>query len=378
MASRKSNTKIRSETKIWSKKVKKIASKLKSKRNEHRLLTDTLNSINKNLNNTEYAKAQGSYNDYKSQANNLQAKIKKSKSKKTKQKLQNQLNEAIKKRASFNQQMTGIARNKGFSALHSQKVRQESKIRNSNRLISGLEHQKSYAKGKYNGLRTTLLNRQRARIRKKNTRIMSKKIRHAKKDGASVLYRTDMMNSEVFWLYETSPTETDSNTVASHATDKNSVQTNYVGLDSRELSGTYLLKGKNLKDADRKYKKLMLWSRKYEFTIQGFSYWQHAYITSISKTTDSTMNKDALSLSISFTYAKQAKIQYSKKKSKRKAPAKKHKGNKSDTKGGHIPVKPGMTYAQIAAKAGVSVSHIMKINKWPANKLPVGAKVRIR
>ncbi|UQS85788.1 LysM peptidoglycan-binding domain-containing protein (plasmid) [Apilactobacillus apisilvae] len=378
MASKLSDAKIRSETKIWSKKVKKIASKLKAKRKDHQSLIDGLNSINKNLNSPEYNKAQGSYDNYKSQASDLKAKIKKSKSKKTKSKLQGQLNDVIKKKSALSQKMNSIARNKGFTVWHNRKVRKEVTIRNSNKLIHSLEKQKSHAKGKYSYYRNTILTRHRNRIRKKNSKIMRKKIKHAKKHGASVLYRTDMMDSEVFWLYETSPSETNSNTVATHATDKNSVQTNYVALDSRELSGTYILQGKNLKDASHKYKKLMLWSRHYEFTIQGFSYWQHAYISSIGKSTDETMNKNALSLSISFTYAKQAKIQYSRTKSKRKAPAKKHKGSKSGTKGGHIRVKPGMTYAQIAKKSGTSLSHLMKINKWPANKLPVGAKVRTR
>lgn len=378
MASKLSDVKIRSETRIWSKKAKKIASKLTAKKKDHQSLIDGLNSINKNLNSPEYNKAQSSYDSYKSQASDLKSKIKKSKSKKTKVKLQGQLNEVVKKKSASSQQMNRISINKGFNEWYKRKVRKEAVIRNSNKLIHSLENQKSHAKGKYSYYRNTILTRQRNRIRKKNGKIMRRKINHAKKYGASVLYRTDMMDSEVFWLYETSPSETNSNTVATHATDKNSVQTNYVSLDSRELSGTYLLKGKNLKDANQKYKKLMLWSRHYEFTIQGFSYWQHAYISSIGKTTDETMNKDTLSLSISFTYAKQAKIQYSRTKSKRKAPAKKHKGSKSDTKGGHVPVKPGMTYAQIARKYNVSLSHLMKINKWPANKLPVGAKVRTR
>lgn len=39
-------------------------------------------------------------------------------------------------------------------------------------------------------------------------------------------------------------------------------------------------------------------------------------------------------------------------------------------------VKTGMTYWSISQKTGVKVSELEKLNKWPANSIPVGAKVR--
>lgn len=372
-----SDIRIRSATNYWSNQVKTYANKIRRKNEEAKLLNDALKGINKKLNNSQYNKFQSAYNNENDKVKELKDTLNKSKSSHKKSSINEKLNNLMRKKSEYSSQMASLAKEQGFYRIHSRKVRKQANIKHINKLISDLKKQKAKAKNKYNYYRNTMLTRQRIRTQKKNSVVINQKIKDAKSNGASVLYRTDLMDDTVFNLYETSPTETDSNTVATHATDSNVAQTNYVSLDSRELSGTYILEADDLKSADQQFKKLMLWSRHYEFTIDGFAYWQHAYITSIAKSTDQTMNKNAMSIEISFSYAQQAQIQYAKLTAKRKAPAGKIRGSRnSNSSKRYMRIKPGWSYAVIARKTGTSITDLERINKWSATKVPSYANVR--
>lgn len=214
---------------------------------------------------------------------------------------------------------------------------------------------------------------------KRNAPIIAKKMKAGKKANHTMIYRTDMQDSRVFELIETSPTETVANDVATKPIDGGSVETNFIAQSSMEYSATFYMKGKDFYDLDNKYKQLMDWSYQYELTVDGFTRWKHAYITSIGKATDQTINSNGLIINITFSYARQAQIKYkknTKSKTKHKAGTKKSSGSRNGKTRRYITVKPGMTYSQIAKKTGTSLSKILKMNKWKSSSLPVGAKVR--
>ena len=214
---------------------------------------------------------------------------------------------------------------------------------------------------------------------KRNAPVIAKRMKSGKSAVHTMIYRTDMQDSRVFELIETSPTETVTNDVATKPIDGSTVETNFIAQSSMEYSATYYLKGEDFNDCDNKYKQLMDWSYQYELTVDGFTRWKHAYITSIGKSTDQTINSNGLIINITFTYARQAQIKYkkvTKGKTKHKAGAKKSSGSRNGKTGRYITVKPGMTYSQIAKKTGTSLSSLLKMNKWKSTSLPVGAKVR--
>ena len=220
---------------------------------------------------------------------------------------------------------------------------------------------------------------QRAINAKRNAPVIAEQMKTGKSAGHTMIYRTDMQDSQVFELIETSPTETVSNDVATKPIDGQTVETNFIAHSSMEYSATFYLKGEDFNDCDNKYKQLLDWSYQYELTVDGFSRWKHAYITSIGKSTDQTINSNGLIVNITFTYARQAQIKYkkvTKGKTKHKAGTKKTSGSRKGKKGRYIKVKPGMTYSQIARKTGTPLATIMKMNKWKATSLPIGVKVR--
>lgn len=381
MSSRLSDTRIRSETQRWAERAKRLATKIKNKQAENNSIEKEINGIESKLSNPKYDAAKNNYNDMQSKIDTLNDKLKKSKSKKTKQNLSNQMNDLKRKKANYSRTMNTIANSKGFGSLNAKRTHKQRNLRNSNRTIKAWKNQKNHAVNQKNHYKSILNGRRIQRIRKRTTPKIMNHIKRNRANKHTSVYRTDMMDSTVFELIETSPNESESNDMATKPVDGNTQETNYINQSSRQYTGTYYLKGKNFHECDERFKKMLMWSYKYEFTVVGFSYWKHAYITSISKSTDNTINANGLIVSITFNYARQAVIKYKRLTkrgaTKHKAGAKKQPGRRHEH-ANYVKVKPNMTYSQIARKTGTSLSTILKMNKWSPNSLPVGAKVRVK
>lgn len=379
MTSKLSDTRIRSETALWAKKVSELTNKINAKSSNQKALQKQIEDIDKSINDARYLQAKNSYQDISNQISSVQAKYNKSKSKATKTKYLTQINNLKSQKSGYAQQMKAIAKTKGLDSKLSQRASKARNLKLLKQLISDLKSQRSKAKSNQNYYEGTSLSRQRAKLQKRNAPIIQEQLADAKKTGVSTIYRTDMLDSSVFKLIETSPSETASNDVATKPIDGSTVETNFISQSSLEYTATFYLMGDNFQDCDAQYNKLRDWSYQFEFTVNGFSRWQHAYITSIAKSTDATIAKNALIVTITFSYARQAQIKYktiTKSKKKHKAGTNKKTGTRNGKKGRYITVKPGMSYAQIARKTGTSLSSLMSMNKWKSGSLPVGAKVR--
>lgn len=379
MTSKLSDTRIRSETYLWAKKVSDLTNKINAKSANQKDLQKQIEDIDNSINDARYLQAKNSYEDLNNQINSIKSKYNKSKSKVTKNKYLTQINNLKSQKSGYSQQMKAIAKEKGFANKLSKRASKSRNLALLKQLINDLKTQRSKAKSNHNYYEGTSLSRQRAKLQKRNAPIIQEQLADAKKSGVSTIYRTDMLDNSVFKLIETSPSETTSNDVATKPIDGSTVETNFISQSSLEYTATFYLQGENFQDCDAQYNKLRDWSYQYEFTINGFSRWQHAYITSIAKSTDSTVARNALIVTITFSYARQAQIKYktvTKSKKKHKAGTKKKAGTRKGKSGRYITVKPGMTYSQIARKTGTSLSSLMSMNKWKSSSLPVGAKVR--
>lgn len=379
MTSKLSDTKIRSETAFWADKVSKLTTKIKNKQTTLQSINSQLSKIDKSLDNTEYNNAKNNYDDLASQADSVSAKLAKSKSKATKNKLSSELNDINSKKSRYAQQMKQIASANGFTSKLNARTRKLRNKKDVTRLISNLKNQRDSALKSQNYYRQTALSRQRTKVMQRNSGIIQQKLSDVKDTGFTTLYRTDMMDDTVFQLIETSPSETVNNDVATKPVDGSTVETNFIAQNSQEYSSTFYIKGDSFADLDAQYKQLKDWSNKYELTINGFSHWTHAYITSLGKSTDATIAGNAMIITITFTYARQAQIKYkqeTKSTVSHKAGTKKQSGSRKGQTAKYITVKPGMTYSEIARKTGTSLSDIMSMNKYKSTAIPVGAKVR--
>ena len=364
MTSKLSDTKIRSETAFWADKVSKLTTKINDKQTTLNSINSQLSKIDKSLDNAEYNKAKSNYDDLASQSDEINTKLAKAKSKATKSKLNSQLANVNSQKSRYAQSMRQIASANGFSNKLTARTRKS---------------QRSNAQAKRDYYRQTALSRQRAKTMQRNAGLIQQKLSDVKDSGFTTLYRTDMMDDTVFNLIETSPSETVTNDVATKPIDGSTVETNFIAQNSQEYSSTFYITADSFAELDAQYKQLKDWSNKYELTINGFSHWTHAYITSIGKSTDASIAGNGMIITITFTYARQAKIKYAKKSkgsTKHKAGTKKQSGSRKGQTAKYITVKPGMTYSQIAKKMNVSLSSVMKMNKYKATAIPVGAKVR--
>lgn len=279
----------------------------------------------------------------------------------------------------YAQKMKQIASANGFTSKLSARTRKNRNKKAVAKLISNLKAQRATAQAKADYYKQVLIQRQTAETAKRNAPVIAEQVNQGRNQGHTMLFRTDMQDDTVFELIETSPSQTDTNDIATRPIDGSQTETNFIARSSMEYTATYYLKGNSFAELEALYQKLSNWSYKYEFTVQGFSHWTHAFISSIGKSTDQTINGNGLIVNITFDYARQADIKYkqvTKGNLSHKAGTKKQSGTRNGKTAKYITVKPGMTYSQIAKKMNVSLSDIMSMNKYKATAIPVGAKVR--
>lgn len=374
-----SDTRIRSETQNWADRVHKLTTKIDNKQTTLDSINSQLSKIDKGLDNAEYTNAKNSYDDLDSQESTIVAKLEKAKSKATINKLNTQLASIRSNKMQYAQKMKQIASANGFTSKLSARTRKNRNKKAVATLISNLKAQRATAQAKADYYKQVLIQRQTAETAKRNAPVIAEQVNQGRNQGHTMLFRTDMQDDTVFELIETSPSQTDTNDIATRPIDGSQTETNFIARSSMEYTATYYLKGNSFAELDALYQKLSNWSYKYEFTVQGFSHWTHAFISSIGKSTDQTINGNGLIVNITFDYARQADIKYkqvTKGNLSHKAGTKKQSGTRNGKTAKYITVKPGMTYSQIAKKMNVSLSDIMSMNKYKATAIPVGAKVR--
>ena len=374
-----SDTRIRSETQNWADRVHKLTTKIDNKQTTLDSINSQLSKIDKGLDNAEYTNAKNSYDDLDSQESTIVAKLEKAKSKATINKLNTQLASIRSNKMQYAQKMKQIASANGFTSKLSARTRKNRNKKAVATLISNLKAQRATAQAKADYYKQVLIQRQTAETAKRNAPVIAEQVNQGRNQGHTMLFRTDMQDDTVFELIETSPSQTDTNDIATRPIDGSQTETNFIARSSMEYTATYYLKGNSFAELDALYQKLSNWSYKYEFTVQGFSHWTHAFISSIGKSTDQTINGNGLIVNITFDYARQADIKYkqvTKGNLSHKAGTKKQSGTRNGKTAKYITVKPGMTYSQIAKKMNVSLSDIMRMNKYKATAIPVGAKVR--
>ena len=253
--------------------------------------------------------------------------------------------------------------------------------------LSHLKSKKKKDKSSYNDYKAEKAKRAAAAKRKKQRANLSKiksKIKAQKKRplvGHTALYRADLMSSTVYFLGEVQPTETDTSEVTSIGVDNSDPRAGKSTRTSKELSGTYYLFGKNFAAACKQFNAIQKLQRlDTEFVIKGFSNWNHVKISSISKTVSGVARDNALELSITFEYVKQANILYGKAKKKTKKKGAKKGSKKGGTDSGKYrshTVKSGETYWGLAQKFKTTVATLTKLNgKYTKTMFP-GHKLKI-
>lgn len=372
--------KIRGKTANLADNVKQLASKIDDKKSEKNEIASKIEELLNKISNSDYLETKKTYDMVIDSINSVNNQIDNAKSSETISDLNSKMLNLTQNRKQLANSMKNIAVNNGFADIHNKMQRQKAQLSNINSLLNGLSKQKQTVKNQYVDMKSVLSNLKSQQSAQTNSNSIADRVSATKNAGMTALYRTDMQDNTVFQLIETEPSRSDSNTIASHSVDAQANQVDYVTRDTQELSGTYLLRGSNLKDAMNQFEKLSDWSTKYEFTINGFAYSQHAYISSISASTSATMNANTISVEITFQYARQANIKYAQNIITRKAPAKKRRGRRKRGKRRrkYIRVRPGMTYSFISNKTGVSIHKLMSMNKWPARSIPIGVKVRYK
>lgn len=215
------------------------------------------------------------------------------------------------------------------SASYQAQLKKQSSARTSlkaaKKKLTNEKKHKAKDKKKLSSLKTEVAKRKASAKKKKQKANLAKirsKIKTHKKQplvGQTALYRADLMSSAVYFLGEVQPTETDTNEVSSIGVDNSDPRAGKSTRTSKELSGTYYLFGKNYAAVCKQFNAIQKLQRTdKEFVIKGFSNWNHVKISSLSKTVSGTARENALELSITFTYVKQAKILYGEKKKKTK------------------------------------------------------------
>lgn len=367
-----SEARIRSETALVAEKAEQLSNKLNDKENELHSLDKHISSLTNSLGN-DFANVKSDYDSVVSNINALNDKLRNIKISAEKVDIKSQINALNQKRTELSAKLKQLAPQQSqYNQLVSLQ-RQRQQLAN---LVSDTRNQYEQTVKQENQLSYELMQVNRAILQQYNAPKIANNLADTEK--FTTIRRSDMADPTVFKLVETDPSESSSNDVATKPIDGAETETNFIAQNDREYTATFYLMGKDLADCNAQYQKLYDWSYQYEFVVDGFSHWEHALITSISKSTDSGSAGNGLIVTITFSYARQAQIKYMRRKPavKHKAPSKKHKSKKRKRR--YIRVKPGMTYWQISRKTGVSLSKIMKMNRWKATALPVGVKVRYK
>lgn len=197
-------------------------------------------------------------------------------------------------------------------------------------------------------------------------------------------------NSSFVFLYLTSESESHTTTVATQPVDHgvNITTTTQMSAPTIALEAIVGRKGDTMRTLKSELKKLKRWSD-HGTDLRWRSnqgYVSHVVLSSISINGDlsgSAVNSygiGSVGVSITLTKTVYANSNVKKKSSKTnstgaKGAKKSSHGGKGKPKTGYVIAKRGFTYSYLAAKLGCKISTLEKLNKYPARKIPIGAKI---
>ena len=384
-----SAAKLKKAVTYWSKKVSKDASAISAAKKlitAQKKIVDTAD---------DYLKKQDGYNTrlgaYKAASSDLaeaQSELTKTKDKSKRKSLTAKIKKLAKTKQSAYRDLTRLTTSSTYQSELSKRRKANATMSKAKKKVTVLNKRKAKDKkslAKYKKQQSAKAKKKNAKLVKSNTKKINSQIAKQKKKvlaPQTAIYRADKKSSKVWFLGEVNPTETNTNDISTHAVDQDNPRAGKSSRTSKELSGTYYMFGKSFEAIDKQYDALQKWQRyDYELVVRGFAKWNHVKIASIGKTV-STAHKNALELSIQFSYVKPGAVLYKKKKT-----AKKSKKNVSGKKGKKTgsskskyriyTVKYGDTYWGLARKYGTTVATLTKLNGSRYKTMFPGHKLKI-
>lgn len=335
-----------------------------------------------------YSTRKAAYDSVTKQIASQEKLLAKAKKASTKKSIQAKINSLKKTQKSAYSDLKKVTNSTGYQKQLKKQSSARTKLKSAKTKLTNLKKLKKTDKKAYDEYKKEDAKRKAAAKKKKQKANLSKiqsKIKEHKKQplvGQTAIYRADLMSSAVYFLGEVQPTETNTNEVTSIGVDNSDPRAGKSTRTGKELSGTYYLFGKDYAAVSKQFAAIQKLQRTdTEFVIRGFSNWNHAKISSISKTVSGVPRDNALELSITFTYVKQAKILYAKKK---KPKSKKKGATKGSKKTGNgkskyrsYTVRSGDTYWDLARKYKTTVATLTKLNGSRFKTMFPGHKLKI-
>lgn len=385
------DTTIASKIKKWTDKVSTISSKITSTQKQIDKYQEMEDKANDTLNKKDgYKAAKAAYDHIVSEIAAKKKSLANAKSSSTKKTLEADIKNLEKQQKDAYSKMTQIAKSSSYTSAASNLTTAISKLKGLKNTLSNLKTTKSKYSGylsMYKQVKDERSSKAKAAAQSKNAKAIKAKIKANTKlspdkkavTGKTAIYRADKGSSTVWFLGEQDPNEANANDIPTQPVDRGDPRARYSRRNSKTLSGTYLLFGKDQQSLDAKFNKFQKWAlHGYELQVRGFSKFAHARFQEVDKV---QFYENALKMTLSFTYVLPQKIGYTRKKKKKKVVATKTKkdGNgKTKTNKRYVTAKAGTTYWGISQAKKVSVSSLEKMNKWPPRSIPIGARIRYK
>ncbi|WP_061776549.1 hypothetical protein [Levilactobacillus senmaizukei] len=385
-----SNTTVEAKIVKWTSKVSEINSKIKqtqSSIDKYKKQEDTANdTLNKK---NGYKAAKAAYDHIVLELSKANKSLTSAKSSGTKKNLKAKIKTLTTQQKDAYSKLTKIASSSSYSKSAKKLTESLKKLKTLNSNMTNLKSTKTRYSGylkMYKQVKSERDSKAEAAAKAKVAKEIQAKIKANNEltpdkkagTGKTAIYRADKKDPTVWFLAEQEPSETDVNDIPTQPVDRGDPRARYSRRNAKTLSGTYYMFGTEQQSIDSKFNKFQKWARLgYELEVRGFSKFAHARIQEVDK---NQFYGNALKMTISFTYILPQNIGYTKKK-KKKTVAKKTKvtgKGSSKTSKRYVTAKAGTTYWGISQTKKVSVKSLEKMNKWPARKIPIGARVRYK
>ncbi|KRN13469.1 hypothetical protein IV37_GL000191 [Fructilactobacillus fructivorans] len=260
-----------------------------------------------------------------------------------------------------------------------QKAKQEAELLNAQKLEKSLANRKDDAKLRQELYDTVIHKREyQMQSNRSNSDNIHAYIDDARRNhpnrGLTAIYRSDMSETTVIMLVESSPSETVNSSNATYPTPGLEPRINYSINSDKTTSASYVLYGDSYETMVHKYQQLLTWQQMgVELTLDGFSYLPNVYFTSVGRSMNTPRVK-SMDLQISFLSAKHA----IEKTTVTKKPPQPPKPPYKPSPGVYITVTRGMTYWWMWTKWGTAIQTLRNWNHYPDRFIPIGVRVRVK
>lgn len=194
--------------------------------------------------------------------------------------------------------------------------------------------------------------------------------------GHSSLSSADGSTSAVVFLMNSNESEANQNTVTQYPVAKGDPTTDHSARSSKTDSITAMLLGSNFQS---QWNQLLSWNYSgslLKYSGAGTAKWNQVVISELDRAYEQPL-KNALNVTLTLTYVQIVAVQTTKKKKVAKKGKKQPAGKKKSTKK-YVKVKSGDTYWGFWKKYGTSIATLEKWNKYPARRIPIGVKLRVK